>query len=71
MHTLFWLENLKGRVRPADLEVDGNVILDWMLGKYGGEVWTECVWLRIWTGDGLFEHGNKPSGSIIYGEFLD
>jgi hypothetical protein len=28
-------------------------------------------WLRIETGGGHCECNNKPSGSIIFGEFLD
>jgi hypothetical protein len=33
MHTLFWLENLKGRDNFEDLDVDGKLILQCMLGK--------------------------------------
>jgi hypothetical protein len=32
---------------------------------------TRLIWLRIGTGGGSFECGNKPSGSIKRGEFLD
>jgi hypothetical protein len=32
MHTIFWLENLKGRDNLEEIYVDGNVILD---GSYG------------------------------------
>jgi hypothetical protein len=31
------------------------------------EAWNKFFWLWIGTG----ESGNEPSGSIIYGEFLD
>jgi hypothetical protein len=31
-HT-FWLENLKGRDHSENLDVDGRIILEWMLGK--------------------------------------
>jgi hypothetical protein len=34
MHTVFWLENLKGRDHLEDLGVDGDIILEWILGKY-------------------------------------
>jgi hypothetical protein len=36
------MENLKGRDRSEDLGVDGRIILEWILGKYGGKVWTVC-----------------------------
>jgi hypothetical protein len=32
---MFWLENLKGRDYSKDLGIDGRLILDWMLGKFG------------------------------------
>jgi len=28
MHTIFWLENLKGRDHFEDLDIDGKVILE-------------------------------------------
>jgi hypothetical protein len=43
----FWLENQK-----EDLDVDGR-LLRWILGTYGGVVWTGFIWLRIWTSGGL------------------
>jgi hypothetical protein len=33
VHTLFWLENLKGRDHSKDLVVDGKVILELILGN--------------------------------------
>jgi len=33
MHTIFWFENLKGRDHLEDLDVDGKIILEWVLGK--------------------------------------
>jgi hypothetical protein len=33
MDTIFWSENLKGRDHSEDLGVDGEIILDWTLGK--------------------------------------
>jgi hypothetical protein len=49
MHTVFWLENLKGRDHSEDLGVDGRIILEWILGKYGEKVWDGCIWIRIGT----------------------
>jgi hypothetical protein len=33
MYTIFWLEDLKGRVQSEDIGVDGRIILEWILGK--------------------------------------
>jgi hypothetical protein len=33
MHTLFWLENLKGRDHSEDLDADESIILERILGK--------------------------------------
>jgi hypothetical protein len=33
MHTVFCLENLKGRVHFEDLGADERIILEWILGK--------------------------------------
>jgi hypothetical protein len=40
-----------------DLGVDGRIILEWMLGKSGG--------------NGSYEHANETLGSIKDGGFLD
>jgi hypothetical protein len=51
MHTIFYLENLKGRDHLEDLGVDGK-ILEWILGKWGGKMWTGCIWLRTGNNGG-------------------
>jgi hypothetical protein len=66
IHKILWLE---GRDQIGDLGVDGKVKLKWILGKYGGEMWTGFMWLRIGKRAGPCEHGNKTSGSIKCGEF--
>jgi hypothetical protein len=33
MHTIFWLENLKGKDHFEDLGIDGKTKLEWILGK--------------------------------------
>jgi hypothetical protein len=53
MHTIFWLENLKGRDHLEDLAVGRKIILYRILGKYGGRVWTGFILLRVGTIDGL------------------
>jgi len=45
MHKKVWSENLR---------VDGEIILEWNLGKQGGKLWIWCIWLRIGTRGGLF-----------------
>jgi hypothetical protein len=72
MHTIFLLEILKGRDRLEDVGVYGKIILEWILGKWGGG---RCGLDSSGSGyvavAGCCEHGNKPSGSIKGGEFLD
>jgi hypothetical protein len=36
-----------------DPNVDGRIILEWMLGKLGGRIWSGFIWLRIGNGDGI------------------
>jgi hypothetical protein len=44
--------NLRERGRWEDPDVDGRIILRWMLKKLEGVVGTELSWLRIGTGGG-------------------
>jgi hypothetical protein len=37
----------EGKNHLKDLGVDGNIILQWILEKHVGKLWTGCVWL--WT----------------------
>jgi hypothetical protein len=52
MRTEFWSGNPKGRDYSGDLDVDGRIILEWILGRYGGNLWTGYIWLRIGSSDG-------------------
>jgi len=36
-----------------DLGVVARIILEWILGKQGGKVWTTFIYLRIGTNGGL------------------
>jgi hypothetical protein len=36
MHTVFLLENLKGKGHSKDIVVDGRAILKWILGIWDG-----------------------------------
>jgi hypothetical protein len=38
MHTEFLFEILKGGVDAEDVDIDGKIILKWILGKQGGNV---------------------------------
>jgi hypothetical protein len=49
----------------------GRIIIERILGKYGGNVRTGFIWLRKADSGGLFEHGNEPAGFIKGREFLD
>jgi hypothetical protein len=61
---MFWLENLKARDH-SDLVVDGEVILEWMIGtglsSFGSGEGSVV---------GCCEHGNEPSDSIKAGDIL-
>jgi hypothetical protein len=41
------LENLKGKAYQEDLGVNGRLILECILGKWGGKLWDGLIWLRI------------------------
>jgi hypothetical protein len=38
-----------------------RIILDWMLAKYVGKVWTGFTWLRTGPAADSCEQGNEPS----------
>jgi hypothetical protein len=40
MLEVFWLESLKGRGLYGDLEIDGRIIFEWILGKERGRLLT-------------------------------
>jgi hypothetical protein len=45
---------LNGRGQSEDLNVDGRIILEWILREYGVKVLIGFIWLRIGTNGGLF-----------------
>jgi hypothetical protein len=42
----------EGKRPLRNLKIDGKIILEWILGKLGGKVWTGFIWLRIGTSGG-------------------
>jgi hypothetical protein len=43
------VEILKERDHSEDVGVDGKIILESILGKRGGKLWTECIWFTTGT----------------------
>jgi hypothetical protein len=43
MHT----EDLKGTFHSKGLGIEGRIILEWILEKQCGKLWTGFIWLRI------------------------
>ena len=50
--TRFWWGNLRLRDYRGEQDVDGRIILRWILRKWEGVVGTGWGWLRIGTGGG-------------------
>jgi hypothetical protein len=43
VYAKLWSENLKGRDKPVKVRIGGRIILEWILGKQGGKMWTGFV----------------------------
>jgi hypothetical protein len=39
--------SLKGRGHLEDLELDERILLKWILETFGGNIWTETMWLIV------------------------
>jgi len=39
----------EGKRPLEDLGIDRRIILEWALDKWGGKVWTGCIWFRTGT----------------------
>jgi hypothetical protein len=53
MHVGLWYESQKKGVHYEDQDVNGWIILKWILERYDGVVWTGLIWLRIGINGGL------------------
>jgi len=71
VYTGFWWRNVWERDDLEDAGVDGSIILRWIFRKWDVGVCTGSICLRIGTDSGTCECGNKPSGAMKCGEFLD
>jgi hypothetical protein len=62
-------------IQPVDqrytTELSRLIILERILGKYGGKVWTECICQRNGPVACSCEHDNEPSDSIKAGKCFD
>jgi hypothetical protein len=47
VHTGCWWGDLRERDHLEDLGVDGSIIFEWVFKKWGGEVWTGLMGLRM------------------------
>jgi hypothetical protein len=45
------LKKPKGKDHIENPDVEGRIILKWILKKYGGMIWTVFIWL--WIGSSL------------------
>ena len=70
-YTGFWRGNLRERDHLGDAGVDGRIILRLIFRKWDVVLWTGSSWLSKGQIAGTCECGNKPSGYIKCGEFLD
>jgi hypothetical protein len=49
----FWWRNLMKRSHLEDSDVDGRIILKWVLKRLNGGARNGVVWLRMGTGGGF------------------
>jgi hypothetical protein len=49
----FFVRNPERKRPVGGLDLCGCIILEWILEKYDGVVWTGSIWLRIATSGGL------------------
>jgi hypothetical protein len=52
VRTGVWLGNLRESDHLEDLDVDGNILLEWIFKKWDGDTETGLFWLAKGTGGG-------------------
>jgi hypothetical protein len=51
MRAKFWQKIMKGRYHLEDLGTDNWIILNWILEKEKGRIWTGFVCHKMWAND--------------------
>jgi hypothetical protein len=49
MYVGFWRESQQERHHWEDLDIDGRIMLKWILERLDVMVWGGLIWLRMWT----------------------
>jgi hypothetical protein len=52
-HTNFLVGKPEGKNHSENLDIGEKKILEWILVKYGGKVWTGYIWIGTGTSGGL------------------
>jgi hypothetical protein len=65
------VENLKGRDRFGDLDIDEMILLTCMLKIRDMRMWTPFIWLSIGTSGSTCKNDYEPLVSIKDRQFLD
>jgi len=67
MRTKLWTEYLTRRNHSKVQGIDESIILEWILKKECGMLWTGFIWLRI----GTKKYDTQVAGSVKGGIFLE
>jgi hypothetical protein len=54
MHTEILAETLKGNDQLQNVGIHRSIMLEWILDKSVGKVWTRFIWIMTGTNGGLF-----------------
>jgi hypothetical protein len=71
IHTRFWWKSQNERDQYKDLDIDGRVILKWILEKLSGLNVLHAVGLEQEQVEGSCDQGNEPSSSIKFREIFE
>ena len=59
MHTRCSCEIVKERGNLEDMELDGKIILNFVLNEGNGRAWTRFTWLRMWRMTTCYVHSKE------------